>query len=172
MCTVDIVILICFLPALVQGLKNGFIKQAIDLATLVVGAWMAFRFSETVSAWIAGYFPQMSPTLLMIISFVVVFLVVMLLLSLLGRLLKGILKLAMLGWADRLLGLAFALLKAALVIGIVIFLFEAVNQLTEWVRPEDIADSKLYGPLKEFAGKVFPYFKSFVHQSAEVLPNV
>ena len=169
MCTIDIVLLASLLPALFEGLKKGFVKQVVDIATLIIGAWLSFRFSQTVSVWIAGYLPEMSATLLNIISFVLIFVVVMLLLGLLGRLLQGILKMATLGWADRLLGLVFAILKGMLILGILIFMFEALNGLTQWVKPEDIAESKLYGPIKEFAGKIFPYFKSLI---SDVVPDV
>lgn len=175
MCTIDIILLVCLLPALFEGLKKGFIKQVVDITTLIIGAWLSFRFSQNVSTWLAGYLPEMSPTLLSILSFVLIFVVVMLLLGLLGRLLQSILKMATLGWADRLLGLVFAILKGMLILGIMIFLFEALNGLTQWVKPEDIAESKFYGPIKDFAGKVFPYFKSLISDVAPAVtggPNV
>ena len=172
MCTIDIILAACLLPALFEGLKKGFVKQIVDIATLIVGAWLSFRFSQSVSVWIAGFLPDLSPTLLSVVSFVLIFMMVMLVLGLLGHLLQKILKMATLGWADRILGLAFAILKGMLVMGIMIYLFEALNGLTQWVKPEDIAESKFYGPIKDFAGKVFPYFKSLLQEGAEILPNV
>jgi hypothetical protein len=45
---IDIIILICCVPALVQGFRKGFISQAVSLVSLVLGAWLAFKFSEPV----------------------------------------------------------------------------------------------------------------------------
>ena len=44
----DIILLICFLPAVIRGLSKGFLEQAICLVGLFVSVWAAFRFSELV----------------------------------------------------------------------------------------------------------------------------
>ena len=44
--TLDIILLICFIPALVRGIQKGFIEQVISLASIFIGAWMAYRFAE------------------------------------------------------------------------------------------------------------------------------
>ena len=50
--TIDIAILICFLPAVFMGLKNGFIRQLVALGVIVLGIMLAMRFSDTVGAWL------------------------------------------------------------------------------------------------------------------------
>ena len=52
--TIDIVILACFLPAIFIGLKNGLIRQLVALAVVVLGIWLAVRFSDVVAAWITA----------------------------------------------------------------------------------------------------------------------
>ncbi|MDO5442771.1 MAG: CvpA family protein [Bacteroidia bacterium] len=159
--TLDIIILVCFIPAIIRGLQKGFIEQAIALISLVLGAWMAFHFSSVVSAWLQPYL-DVSETVLSVISFAVIMIAVVLLLFLLGRLLTGIVKLVMLGWMDRLLGLVFAILKAALIIGLAVVLFDTLNLKFEFVKAEVLDTSVLYNPIKDLAYAIFPYLKELV----------
>lgn len=160
--TLDIIILICFLPALVQGIKNGFVSQVISLAAVFFGAWLAFRFSEVTCDWLAKYLPNVSDAVLHAIGFIVVFLFVVLILNLLGRILERVLKLAMLGWLDKLLGIALALAKGVLIIGLLIIVFSTINDKFTLVSAEKLDASIFYNPIKDIAYKVFPYLKSLI----------
>ena len=70
--TLDIILLVCFLPALYTGLTKGFVQQIISLISLVGGAWLSIKFSDTVTAWLAPYL-TMSESFLHIFSFVLIF---------------------------------------------------------------------------------------------------
>lgn len=159
--TLDIIILICFIPAVIRGLRKGFIEQAIALISIVLGGWLAYKFSSQVSIWLQPYL-DMSETVLNVVSFALIVLVVVLALFLLGRLLTGIVKLVLLGWLDRLLGLVFAIIKAALLVGLVIILFDTINVKFELVSNEILDASVLYGPLKDIAYSIFPYLKELL----------
>ncbi len=161
MSTPDIIILICFLPAIITGIMKGFIEQAIALFSLILGAWLAFKFSTVVSGWLQPYF-EISETVLNVISFAVIMIAVVLVLFVLGKVLTGVTKLVMLGWLDRLLGLVFALLKAGLFIGIGIILFETLNVKFEFVEEKVLDESVLYGPIRDIAYMVFPYLKELL----------
>lgn len=161
MSTPDIIILICFLPAIISGIMKGFIEQAVALVSLILGAWLAFKFSTVVSGWLQPYF-EVSETVLNVISFVVILVAVVLVLFVLGKILTGVSKLVMLGWLDRLLGLVFALLKAGLIIGILIILFDTLNVKFEFVEEKVLDESVLYGPIRDIAYMVFPYLKELL----------
>lgn len=159
--TVDIIILVCFIPAIIRGIGKGFIEQAIALISIILGAWLAFKFSSVASAWLQPYL-DLSETVLNVVSFALIVLVVVIVLFLLGRLLAGIVKLVMLGWLDRLLGLVFAIVKAALVVGLLIILFDTVNVKFELVDSVVLDASVIYGPLKDIAYTIFPYLKELL----------
>ena len=142
MSTPDIIILICFLPAIISGITKGFIEQVIALVSLILGAWLAFKFSTVVSDWLKPYF-EVSETVLNVISFAVIMVAVVLVLFVLSKILTGVTKLVMLGWLDRLLGLVFALLKAGLIIGILIILFDTLNVKFEFVEEKVLDESVL-----------------------------
>ena len=161
MSTPDIIILICFLPAIISGIMKGFIEQAVALVSLILGAWLAFKFSTVVSGWLQPYF-EVSETVLNVISFVVIMVAVVLVLFVLGKILTGVSKLVMLGWLDRLLGLVFALLKAGLIIGILIILFDTLNVKFGFVAEKVLNESVLYSPIRDISYMVFPYLKELL----------
>ena len=87
---------------------------------------------------------------------------VFIVLGLVGRFLEGILNLVMLGWLNKLLGVAFAFIKTALIVGLVIMFFTSLNNNLHIVSEEVLAQSVLYGYLKNLAYTVFPYLKSLI----------
>ena len=59
-------------------------------------------------------------------------------------------------------GVAAAVLVTALVVGIVIILFDTVNLKFGLVKAETLSESVLYGTLKDFGYLVFPYLKQLL----------
>lgn len=164
MSTPDIIILICFIPAIIRGLQKGFIEQVIALVSIVVGAWLAFHFSSSISEWLQPYL-ELSGTVLNVVSFALIVIVVVLVLFLLGRMLTKIVKLVLLGWLDKLLGIVFSLLKAALLISLVIILFDTLNLKFEFIHQDILDDAVLYNPIKDLGYTIFPYLKSLLFKS-------
>jgi len=165
MSILDVILLICLIPALIQGLKKGFISQVISIVSLIAGVWMSFEFSTAVSAWLAQYV-EASEKLLKIASFAIIMIGVFIILGIVGKSLEGILKFVMLGWLNRLLGVVFAFIKTGLVIGIVIILFNSLNNSLNLVSEETLAQSVLYPPLKDMAYTIFPYLKEIFFWNA------
>jgi len=161
MTALDIVILICFLPAIWFGIKRGLIYQLVSLASLIVGIWLSYRFSAVVSNYL-GQWLQASPAALKIASFAVIFIGVAIVLRILCKALESVIKLVMLGWLNRLLGVAFAMVKTALLIGLAIIVFNSVNTSFHLVSDEALAGAVVYNALKDAAYVVLPYLKGLL----------
>lgn len=157
----DIIILICFIPALIQGIRKGFIAQAISIISLIMGIWLSCRFAKIASEWLAQYI-EASSQILNAVSFALIFFLVILGLTAIGKLLEATVKIIMLGWLNRLLGAVFALLKCVLIVGICIMAFSSLNAAFEFVSEESLAESVLYMPLRDTAYNVFPYLKEML----------
>lgn len=157
----DIILLICFAAALVQGLRKGFIAQAIAIISIVAGVWLSFRFSTIVSAWLTQYIPA-SGQVLKIVAFALILILVILAFRALGKFIEATIKIVMLGWLNRLLGALFSLLKCALIIGLVIMAFNALNNTFHIISDDTLYASSMYPPLKRFAYSVFPYLKDLL----------
>lgn len=157
----DIIILICLIPAIIQGLRKGLISQVISIASIFVGVWSSVKFANLTSQWLAQYVSA-SEQILKITAFILIMVGVFFILAMIGKLLEATIKLIMLGWVNRLLGMVFALMKCALILGLITLAFTSLNNTFGFVKPEYLADSILYPLLKDFADSTFPYFKSFL----------
>ena len=157
----DAIILICLIPAIIQGIRKGFISQAISIVSVIAGIWASARFANMVSEWVAQYITA-SEQVIKVVAFALILVVVFIVLGLLGRVLEKILDFAFLGWVNRLLGVIFSLMKAFLLLGLVILAFNALNNAFGLVKPEIMEDSVLYGPVKNLADTIFPYIKNML----------
>ena len=91
---------------------------------------------------------------------------VFIILGLVGRMLESVLKFAFLEWVNKLAGVLFSIMKLVLILGLLITAFSSFNSTLELVKPEVIADSKLYQPLKDIADAIFPYIKNMLSELA------
>ena len=157
----DIIILTCFVPAVVQGLKKGFVSQVLSILSILLGVYISFRFSSMVGSWLAQYI-EGSEQVLKVIAFALILLGVAAALAALSKLIEGILKIVMLGWLNKLLGVAFSLLKCSLIIGLAILLFNSFNETFRVVSEDTLNSSALYLPIKNLADTVFPYLKELI----------
>ena len=157
----DGIILIALIPAIIQGLRKGFISQAISIISIIAGIWASARFANIAVEWVSKYITA-PEEIIKIIAFTLILVIVFIALGLLGKLLESILKIVTLSWINKLLGLLFALLKALLIIGLLILAFNSLNTTFGIVKPEIINESVLYGPFKEAAETIFPYIKSML----------
>ncbi len=155
----DIVLLVCLIPAVIQGLRKGFIAQVVAIISLVLGGWLAYRFSSAVTEWLGQWISASGPAL-NIIAFILIFAIVVTLLFLLGKILEASIKIILLGWLNKLLGLVFSLFKYVLVIGLLIILFDSINGKFGLVSDEFLDSSFLYSGIRSISWSVFPYLKS------------
>ena len=161
MSIIDIILLICFIPALITGLKKGLISQLIAIISIVAGVWISFEFATVTSQWLGQYL-EAPENVLRIAAFALIMVGVFVTLGLIGKLLEGILNLVMLGWVNKLFGVLFSFLKTALITGLLIVVFNSVNTSLNLVSTETLSESILYTPLKNFADSVFPYIREMV----------
>ena len=80
----------------------------------------------------------------------------------LGKILEKTIKIIMLGWLNRLLGVLFSMLKCILIVGFLIIVFEAVNGQFHIVSEKYLAESVMYTAFRDIAYSVFPYFKRLI----------
>ena len=158
---IDIIILLCCVPAIFRGLSKGFIAQVAALVALVLGAWMSFHFSAVVVEWLKPAV-DVAPGVLQAIAFTLILIAVFLALTVVGKMLEGIVKIVMLGWLNKLLGVLFSLLKVILAIGLFILLFDAVTSALDIDCSKTTGESIFYAPIKNFADVFFPYMKELI----------
>ena len=162
MTTTDIILLICFIPAIWTGLSKGLVKQLVAIASVFAGAWLSNKFYLPVSDFISGHLTDAQTKIVDIISFALVFLASLIVFGLLGNLITKILKSASLGFANRLLGMIFGIFKTALILAIAVWLFDELNSKWDLVKEENLNGSVVFSYLKEFGERFFPFLKNLL----------
>ena len=162
MSALDIIILICLLPAVYQGVTKGLVSQLVAIVSIFLGSWMAFHASNAACTAFTQYVPDVSPLVLHVASFLFFFILFVLVFSLIGKLIEKILKMVLLGWLNRLLGFVLAIACGLIVISLLLVLFTSLNNTFEFVSQEYLAKSVLYQPLYDFGSAFFPYLKALI----------
>lgn len=156
--TVDIVLLVCFVPGVIRGIVKGFMVQICSLAGFVASVWCAWKFAAIAAEYLTPYI-NLSPALLNTITFALILLVVSIVFVLIGKLLAKLMKVVLLGWLDKLLGMVFGILVTAAILGVLIVIFDGLDTQFHLVKGDILKDSVVYQGIKTVALTVFPYLK-------------
>ncbi|MBO6169784.1 MAG: CvpA family protein [Bacteroidales bacterium] len=163
MATFDIILLALFIPGLILGITKGVVTQIVSLASVAMGAFLASRFSPDLTQVAMLQFGTQEPAT-HVVCFILIFLVTALVMALVGSLITKLIKIATLGWMNRLLGVVFSVFTTALLIGLLISVFEGLNASWGIVAEEKLADLKVYPILRDFASGIVPQLKVFIDQ--------
>ncbi len=110
----DIVIIgiLCF--CLVRGFFRGFVKEISSIVGVFSGIYAAFMYYRQVADILSRIISNQG--YLYILSCIIIFCIVFFTITTIGTLIKFILKIAFLGWVDRIFGVCFGIIKGVLII--------------------------------------------------------
>jgi membrane protein required for colicin V production len=145
-----VVLLIVGLSALIAVIR-GFVREVLALASWVVAFVTASALSAMVVPWLPAAIPNDS--LRMLAAFVLVFGATLLAMSMLTLALVQLIKIAGLGFADRLFGLLFGLARGAAIVLTAVLL----GGLTRLPETPGWRDAMLSPPLETLALAVRPW---------------
>jgi len=117
---VDLIILIILAIGFISGLARGIIRTLFGLAALVLGVVTAAGSFGHVASTVFGFVSD--ERVAEILAFILVFLIVFTVIALIGRLIAKVIKVAALGWVDRLAGGVVGILLASIVTGTLLLL--------------------------------------------------
>ena len=157
--TVDIIILVCLMPSLYFGIKNGLVKQIISLAVIYLGITLSLKFSGSAEPLVQQYL-HLEGFWAKFVAFVAIFAAVALVLSILGNIIDRAIKAGATGFLNRVLGLLLSLFLFTLLTSLLVYLADSLNQVTGIIPEEKLAESKLYPFMLDIANTFFPYLKS------------
>ncbi len=143
----------------ILGFRKGLISQVTMFLGLCLGIWLALRFAGLVGEQLAPYgVPAGEKGYL--ISFVLVFAGVVLGVYFLGRFAARVLKVLMLGWVDKLAGLLFGVLKAALILSVLLAVLARAG-VTDKLFSQKAQEGLFYRTLSDFAPTFYPTLRDF-----------
>lgn len=171
---IDIAFLILLLTAIYKGYSKGLIVALFSLLAFVIGMLAAVKFSAVVATWLGtqlGSSGQWVP----LVSFSIVFIAVVFLVRLTANLLQKTVQFAMLGWVNRLGGIAFYGVLYLLLFSVILFYTTQLN-ITSTTA---INQSKCYGFVAPFGpkvinsiGTVIPIFKNLFAELQSFFNNI
>ncbi|MDR7209572.1 CvpA family protein [Flavobacterium piscis] len=141
--------------SLYKGIKNGLFIEVASFISLVLGIYIAIKFSSFMKELIMKHV-SWNPNTIQAAAFILVFILVVIGVYLLAKILTGIADLAFLGWMNKLGGGLFRVLKTILILSIVIALFEKINFNNTFAKKETLDQSMFYNPIKKVAVFVYP----------------
>lgn len=155
MSVLDIVLVALILFGLVRGLMKGFFVEIASLVALIAGVYGAIHFSNYAATFIDEN-SQWDEKTVNIVAFAATFLIIVLAIALAGKALTKLADFAAFGIVNKLLGAVFGALKIALILSVVLNIFDSMNRAVPFTDEESIADSELYAPVKSLVPMIFP----------------
>ncbi len=171
---IDILFLIMMILAIVKGWSKGFIVGIFSLIALIVGLAAAIRLSTEVGT----YFETQtgSPSVLWpIAAFVAIFIGVAFVVKLLAKLLQSMLKIVMLGWLNRIVGILFYIFAYAIIFSVILWVADQIELIPYSAKKSSIVFDRIaqLGPqaIDDILGWI-PWFKDTFHQLKVFFGNI
>jgi membrane protein required for colicin V production len=162
----DYVILFLCLASAAVGIWRGFTAEALSLLTLLVAIWLAFTFAGRLEP-LLGQWAGAPPEVRTWAARVVIFVVAAVAGGLISWVARKLIRHTGLSGIDRLLGAAFGLLRALVLLGLAVIVLEflALDQEPWWQQ------SRLK-PYADRAAAVVKYYAELGSRYLEERPTV
>jgi len=155
MTIIDIVLGALILFGLVRGFMKGLFVEVASFVALIAGVYGAIHFSNFAASFLESKTDWAENTI-NVTAFAITFVAIIIAISLAGKALTKLANFAALGILNKLLGGVFGGLKIALILSVVLIVFNKMNSTVTFVNDEKLKDSLLYKPVKSLAPLLFP----------------
>ncbi len=155
---VDIVLIIPIGYFAFKGFKNGFIIEVCTLLALLVGIYAGIHFSDGTANLLKEKWSFDSPYL-PTIAFTLTFLAIGAMVYFGGKFLEKVVDISGLSIVNKLLGVAFAIIKALYLLSVVLVIFESYDEKSHFIEPETKSNSMLYKPIMDLSESTIPQLK-------------
>ncbi|GAA4801118.1 CvpA family protein [Litoribaculum gwangyangense] len=152
----DIVLIAFILFGLVRGFMKGLFVEVASLAALIAGVYGAIHFSNFAAEFLQTR-TEWNEKTINITAFAITFVVIVLAIALAGKALTKLADFAALGLINKFLGGVFGALKIALILSVVLNIFDKMNSTITFVDVEEIDDTVIYKPVKSLVPMIFPH---------------
>ncbi len=158
---IDIIAIVLIVIAIFKGLRNGLVVAVFSLLAFIVGLTAAIKLSSLVADYL-GENVNISQRWLPVIAFALVFIAVVFLVRLGAKAIEGVLRIAMLGWLNKIGGVVLYIVLYLFIFSVLLFYTEQL----QIVKPQTIEASATYNAIKPIGpaimnamGSVIPVFK-------------
>lgn len=142
------------LYGLVKGIWKGLFAELAGLLSLLVGLFVAIKFSGFVGKMLAGHVHN--PKYVAIAAFAITFVAVVAGIIVLGKVATKVATFTALGWLNRLLGGIFGLIKMAVILSVSLNFFLKINSNHTFAEQETLDKSIFFYPVLKISNTIFP----------------
>jgi membrane protein required for colicin V production len=154
---VDLAILIIVTLMTIRGFSKGIILETTALFGLLISFFLASLYYKPLSVKLARFLPN-HEVLLALFCFFLLFILIFLLIRLLATAARGALRLAFLGWLDRILGGLFGLIKGVVVVMVLVALLLFFSPKASSLMRESL----FYSPMQKFTAQLIRFIPSSI----------
>jgi membrane protein required for colicin V production len=158
---IDIVFAVLLGFSVYKGLKNGLFVEVASFLALILGIYVAIKFSGFMGDFFLEMVPSWNPKYIEITAFIITFLLVVIAIHLSAKILTKLVDFAFLGWINKLAGVFFSLLKTILALSVVLFIFEKININNMLLSKETQDDSIFYNRIQNISKAMYPTIESW-----------
>lgn len=155
----------------IRGLWNGFFVELASLISILLGVYIAIKFSFLMKAFLENHV-SWNPKTIQVLAFAFTFILVVVGVSTLAKVFTTIANFAHLGLFNKLLGGFFGVLRMVLIISISLNLFQKLNSHAAFVEKETMDKSIFYKPIQKVAKVIYPsvedWFTAFKSEGFEL----
>ena len=149
MISLDLFLLIPITLGFIFGLFKGLIKELISLVAIIAGIYGAKLFAPLVSKILINTF-AFSPTTARPTAYIILFIAIGIGLLLAANAIDKIFDSLSLGGLNKLLGGIFGALKYALIVSVLLNVFDALDSRFSMIKHQTKENSIAYKPLMKF----------------------
>ena len=155
----DILIGLPLVWAIYKGFTKGLIIEVATLLALILGIYGAIHFSDFTAEFIRNRFDYDS-NYMGIIAFISTFILIVIILNVVGKMLNSLVEAVALGMINRLLGVAFGLIKGIIIMSIVVYFVNFLDKKIDFISQEKKENSLFYLPMVHISETLFDIFDS------------
>ncbi len=161
MSIIDIIVFALIFIGVIKGMRNGLVLGIFSVLAFIVGLAAAIKLSAVVAEQLEAS-TNLSQRWLPVLAFALVFVLVVFLVRLGAKLIEGALKMAMLGWLNKLGGIILYVLLYLLIFSVLLFYAEQLNLIKPATAEVSLTYPIIYPMAPEVIGAlgtVLPFFR-------------
>ncbi|HWR93715.1 MAG TPA: CvpA family protein [Flavobacterium sp.] len=138
-----------------RGIWNGFFVELASFVSLLIGIFIAIKFSFLMQTFLNGHV-SWNPKTIQITAFILTFVLAVIGITFLAKFFTTLANFTGLGCFNKLLGGFFGTLKMILIVSVLINYLQKVNSNYALIDKKTIDNSIFYHPIQKSAGFIYP----------------
>ena len=159
----DIVLGILLLIGFIRGFQKGFIIELSGIIALILGIYGGLEYGYLAESYLEKW-TDWSSSNIEITGFFVMFILILLGVSILAKLLTTIIHAIALGLINLIFGAVFGVVKTALILFILLLIFEYINANGRFISETKLIDSVIISIIREVSSTLIPSLEEFLKE--------